>query len=842
MNTTAKHFQKTFMSLIILTWILPPIIGLSALIYIDIFTLQQMITVLTMPLKSLFLAIAFAFAIGYFYRFAHVWVRYLEAPKKSLHSQVIHRIQRFPIHYWGMFLSFLLLAPAVMITAAQRYTDYIAQPIDWFQVHLVALIISIIVGIPIFIKIFDLFGKTFSDVPFKRPIFTIKMRIFLIGALMPLLIDSMLVQYYWTKTGYFGFDTFVVWLLLELLAIAGTLLLIKSLHQSLKPLNALINAPLDLSNEISKFIITPASTDELGVFAHQLNSLLHEQHLQNERLLLALKSTNTGLWEWNLETGVFYYSETYIELLGYSPLKAPKYRNGIHPDDFKKSDAKLRRHLEQESPAYTSELRKKTAKKGYEWFYESGQVIERDALGKPLRLIGTLRNISRRKKSEALILSQTYRDDLTQLPNRKMFNDRLEQAILHSKHHGGEFAVVFLDLDNFKDVNDTLGHSMGDTLLIETAKRISHCVRDTDTVSRIGGDEFILLLPELNETNIINRILHEILGTLREPFILDADNKLFISASMGVTIYPDDASNAESLLKNADQAMYAAKNLGRNQYHYYTASMSQQAQERMVLTNSLRLALQNNQFQLYYQPIINLDTGQLIKAEALIRWTDSNNDIIMPSQFISLAEEIGLITEIGEWVFQTAVQQLKHWRAIYDPELKISINKSPNQFHDSAHIASDWAELLKQNGLDNQSVVIEITEGTLLNANEDVKKTLLEYRDAGIQVALDDFGTGYSSLSYLNKLDIDFLKIDRSFVQNLQANSNDLALCEAIIVMAHKLGLKVIAEGIETQGQQDLLINAGCDYGQGYLFAKPLPVAEFEKLLANPLGSNFLVH
>lgn len=842
MKTTAEHFQKTFMGLITLTWLLPPLIGLTTLIFIDAFTIQQMIVVLTTPLKPLFLIVGFGVAFWYFYRYSRAWVRYLEAPEKSLQPEVINRIRRFPIHYWGMFLSFLLLAPAVMIIAAERYTNYTAEPIDWFQVHLVALIISIIVGIPIFIKIFDLLGKTFNDIFFTRPVLTIKMRIFLIGALMPLLIDSMLVQYYWTKTGYFGVDTFVVWLLLELLAVAGTLLFVKSLQQSLKPLNTLINAPLDLTNELSKLVITPASTDELGVFAHQLNNLLHEQHLQNERLTLALKSTKMGLWEWNIETGVFYYSDTYIDLLGYSPLKTPKYNNGIHPDDFKVADAKLRKHLAQESPVYTSELRKMTAQGGYEWFYESGQVVERDAQGKPLRLIGTLRNINRRKKSEALILSQTYRDDLTQLPNRKMFNDRLEQGILHAKHHEDALAVVFIDLDNFKEVNDTLGHSMGDALLIETAKRISRCVRDTDTVSRLGGDEFTLLLPDLDDVHIINRILYKILCTLREPFILDADNKLFISASMGVTIYPDDAHDAESLLKNADQAMYAAKNLGRNQYHYYTESMSQQAQERMILSNNLRLALQNNQFELYYQPIISLNTGKLIKAEALIRWTDSENHLIMPTQFIPLAEEIGLITEIGEWVFQTAVQQLKHWRATYDPKLKISINKSPNQFHDSAHIASDWAELLKENGLDNQSVVIEITEGTLLNANEDVKKVLLEYRDAGIQVALDDFGTGYSSLSYLNKLDIDFLKIDRSFVQNLQADSNDLALCEAIIVMAHKLGLKVIAEGIETQAQQELLINAGCDHGQGYLFAKPLPVAEFEKLLAKSSETNFLHH
>lgn len=711
MNTTAKHFQKTFMGLIILSWILPPLMGLSILIFIDVVTVQQVFSVLTTSLKPLFLVIALGIVFWYFYRYSRVWVSYLEAPKKSLQPQVISRIRLFPIHYWGMFLSFLLLAPAAMIMAAESYTDYIAQPIDWFQVHLVALIISIIVGIPIFIKIFDLIGRTFSDISFKRPIFTIKMRIFIIGALMPLLIGSMLVQYYWTKTGYFGFDTIVFWLLLELLAVFGTLLFVKSLQQSLNPLNTLFNAPLDLTTEMSKLTITPASTDELGVFAHQLNSLLHEQHLQNERLSLALKSTKTGLWEWNIETGVFYYSDTYIELLGYSPLEAPKHNNGTHPDDFKKTDAKLRNHLEQESPVYTSELRKITHKGTYEWFYESGQVVERDAQGKALRLIGTLRNISRRKKSEALILLQTYRDDLTQLPNRKMFNDRLEQAILHAKHHGGAFAVVFIDLDNFKEVNDTLGHSMGDALLVETAKRISRCVRETDTVSRLGGDEFTLLLPDVDDVHIINRILYKILSTLREPFILDADNKLFISASMGVAIYPDDANDSESLLKNADQAMYAAKNLGRNQYHYYTESMSQQAQERMVLTSNLRLALQNNQFELYYQPIISLTTGQLIKAEALIRWTDSNNQLIMPTQFIPLAEEIGLITEIGEWVFQTAVQQLKYWRATYDPELKISINKSPNQFHDSDHIASDWAKLLKENGLDNQSVVIEITEG-----------------------------------------------------------------------------------------------------------------------------------
>lgn len=841
MNRAAKQFQKSFMGFIILTWTVPPLIGLSTLLLLDAFTLQQLFKIVT-PLNSLFLAISFGAVFGYFYHYSRVWVNYLKAPQKNLQPPVVNRIRQFSMHYWGLFLSFLLLVPAAIMIAPESSTLGSVLPVDWLQVQLVMLTVSIIVGIAIFIKIFDLLGNNFSDVAFKRPIFSLKMRLFLIGALMPLLLNSVLVQYYWSKTGYFAVDTFVLWFLLELVAIATTLLFVKSLQQSINPLNTLIHAPLKLSDEASEFIITPASMDELGVFAHQLNDLLHEQHLQNERLSLALKSTKTGLWEWNIETGVFYYSDTYIELLGYSPLKSPKHNNGIHPDEFEKVDADLRRHLAQESPLYISELRKMTAQGAYEWFYESGQVVERDAQGKALRLIGTLRNISRRKQSEALILSQTYRDDLTQLPNRKMFNDRLEQTILHAKHYGDTFAVVFIDLDNFKEVNDTLGHSFGDALLIETAKRIKQCVRDSDTVSRLGGDEFTLLLPKIDEVQIINRILYSILSTLREPFILDADNKLFISASMGVTLYPDDANNAESLLKNADQAMYAAKNLGRNQYHYYTESMSKQAQERMILTNNLRLALQNNQFELYYQPIIDLNSGKLTKAEALIRWTDSNNQLIMPTQFIPLAEEIGLITEIGEWVFQTAVQQLKQWRATYDPNLNISINKSPNQFHDSAHIASDWADLLKENGLDNQSVVIEITEGTLLNANEDVKKILLEYRDAGIQVALDDFGTGYSSLSYLNKLDIDFLKIDRSFVQNLQTGASDLALCEAIIVMAHKLGLKVIAEGIETQGQKELLINAGCDYGQGYLFARPLPVAEFEKLLANPTKNNFLLY
>lgn len=434
-------------------------------------------------------------------------------------------------------------------------------------------------------------------------------------------------------------------------------------------------------------------------------------------------------------------------------------------------------------------------------------------------------DITEKKQTEMAALKQANYDNLTSLPNRTMFNDRLEQEIKKSNRTHKPLALFFLDLDKFKDVNDTFGHPVGDKLLIDAAKRITDCVRDTDTVARLGGDEFTVILPNLDDLHGIERIASQIIKSLSQQFQLDNDI-VYVSASIGITLYPNDANDVNGLLKNADQAMYFAKDSGRSRFSYFTPQMQESSLERFNLTNDLRVALAKDQLELYYQPILYLPTGQIHKAEALLRWKHPERGMVSPVEFIPLAEDSGLIHEIGDWVFQQATQQVKTFQQ-YNADFQVSINVSPAQFREE----NNWISVITQDNFAGSNVVIEITEGLLMEDNELIAEQLLNFRDAGIQVAIDDFGTGYSSLSYLNKFDIDYLKIDQSFIRNLSDESSEMALSEAIIVMAHKLGLKVIAEGVETELQRGLLAAAGCDYAQGYLFAKPLPVDEFEALL-----------
>ena len=462
--------------------------------------------------------------------------------------------------------------------------------------------------------------------------------------------------------------------------------------------------------------------------------------------------------------------------------------------------------------------------------------------GSCYRRVALFSDITDKKKAEELIWTQANFDPLTGLPNRRMFNDRLSQEI--KKAHRGErrLALMFIDLDHFKEINDILGHNVGDHLLKETANRLSACVRETDTVARLGGDEFTIIVSALDESAIAERIAQDILDKLVGPFHLDGET-MYISASIGITIYPDDTTDVNELCKNADQAMYTAKRQGRNRFSYYTPAMRDQAERRMRLSNGLRVALEENQFQVYYQPIVDLTDGAIRKAEALIRWQHPERGLIEPGEFIAIAEETGRIVEIGDWVFRQAALQVKQWRQQYQAYFQISVNKSPVQFQNDEIFYKGWIEQMRELALSGDSVVIEITESLLLGKKQIVNEKLLLFRDAGIQVAIDDFGTGYSSLAYLKMYDIDYLKIDRSFIKNLQPDSSDLVVCEAIIAMAHKLGMKVVAEGVETIDQRELLVAAGCDYGQGFLFSKPVPATEFEALLGQTrLSDEFVVN
>jgi diguanylate cyclase (GGDEF)-like protein/PAS domain S-box-containing protein len=463
--------------------------------------------------------------------------------------------------------------------------------------------------------------------------------------------------------------------------------------------------------------------------------------------------------------------------------------------------------------------------------------VIRDAAGRLDRYVGLFSDISGQKESEELIWRQANFDSLTQLPNRHMFRDRLAQEMLKAERAARPLALLLVDLDQFKEVNDTLGHPVGDQLLQEAARRISGCVRDSDTVARLGGDEFAVVLSLVPDSERVAAIAQSMITRLSQPFNLSAE-VVHVSASIGVTFFPTDADNIDQMLKNADQAMYVAKSEGRNRISFFTRSLEEAAQNRLRLIADLREALTANQFQVVYQPIIEIASGRIGKAEALLRWEHPQRGTVSPTSFIPLAEDTGLIHVIGDWVFKHALWHAEHWSSLVGGTgFQVSINKSPVQFRaDDDEERAGWTDYLAANRIAGQHVVVEITEGLLLKANPKVGRRLQEFREAGVQIAIDDFGTGYSSLAYLKRFPIDYLKVDQAFVQALETDANDRALVEAIIVMAHKLGLKVIAEGVETAGQRDVLAHMGCDFGQGYFFARPMSADFLESLLLRQIA------
>lgn len=457
--------------------------------------------------------------------------------------------------------------------------------------------------------------------------------------------------------------------------------------------------------------------------------------------------------------------------------------------------------------------------------------------GSIYRRIAIFSDITKVKEVDDIVWRHSNYDALTGLPNRSLFLDHLQRVCKKTEDTNRRVALLSLDIDHFKDVNDQVGHNLGDEMLKIVADRIKSCVSSADMVSRLGGDEFTITIEGPFHDEEIDRIGREILENISRPFFSDVDI-VYVTASVGIAFYPNDcAGNVDELLSCADQAMYAVKGSGRADLNYYTLDIQQKALSRVNLIGELREAIKENQFTLNYQPIVNLRDNSVCKAEALIRWENPQKGFVSPEEFIPITEETGMIVEIGDWVMREAARSVKKWRASVQPNMQVSINVSPIQFQDKANISDIWLSEIEQLGLPGESLVLEITEGLLMENPEDIIGELKNFHDSGISISLDDFGTGYSSLSYLKKFDMDFLKIDRSFVMSLTADSDDLALCEAIIVMAHKLNMKVIAEGIETDEQRQLLTSAGCDFGQGYFFSKPMPQEEFELYLADTAES-----
>ena len=459
------------------------------------------------------------------------------------------------------------------------------------------------------------------------------------------------------------------------------------------------------------------------------------------------------------------------------------------------------------------------------WLFFTGSVTA--MLGVP-GVEGTVincRDISVRKNHEETILHQANFDRLTGLPNRTLLADRLARAIAQSIRNGNLTAIMFLDIDGFKKVNDSFGHSAGDELLRETALRLTSCVRRNDTVARLGGDEFVMVLSDLNKSIDVKPIARKILNCMSKVFTV-FDKEVFVSASMGITFFPNDGQNEEELLQNADSAMYSAKNSGRDRYRFYSPEITTQAIARMEMERRLRYALKNNEFRVVYQPIVRMTDRQVIGAEALVRWESPEVGTVFPSDFIPLAEETGLIVPLGEWVLETVCQEIDKRKEDLPTRKYISVNFSPVQFKKS-ELRETFDRLFKIFPSIGDSLLIEITESVVLNEDSQTKINFEEIKNSGLRVAMDDFGTGYSSLTYLKQYAIDILKIDRSFISYLTENPSDVALVTAIISLANSLGIKVIAEGIETPDQFRLLQDLGCDFGQGYYFSKPMEADAF---------------
>jgi diguanylate cyclase (GGDEF)-like protein/PAS domain S-box-containing protein len=498
-----------------------------------------------------------------------------------------------------------------------------------------------------------------------------------------------------------------------------------------------------------------------------------------------------------------------------------------HPDDVAGDLVLFERLAQGELSDYTREKRY-IHKKGHGVWVNVTVSSMRDAMGHQ-RFLALIEDISRRKEAEEELLRLANHDALTGLPNRLLLEDRLSQAIAHAHRTKRQVAVMFIDLDRFKNINDSLGHDAGDEVIVEIACRITGCLREADTVARQGGDEFVVVLSDMAQEDDATIVAEKILDALFQPMILSGQ-EVFPTGSIGVSLYPRDGQDTQTLLKHADAAMYRAKAEGRNGYQFYAGSMGTDAMDSLKLEGALRRALERNEFILHYQPQVDIRTGAVVGVEALLRWQPQGKAMVSPAEFIPIAEETGLIVPIGEWVLATACAQHKAWRDAGLPPVRIGVNLSARQFQ-RQDLAQRIAGLLEQMECSPDCLALEITESDVMKNPETAVETLRQLHEMGVHLAIDDFGTGYSSLSYLKRFPIHCLKIDRSFVLDITSDADDAMIVNSVIALAHSMKLSVIAEGVETAQQLDFLSDHGCDQMQGYYFSKPVPAEQIARLL-----------
>lgn len=585
-------------------------------------------------------------------------------------------------------------------------------------------------------------------------------------------------------------------------------------HVSASPTNILSNNTLDLEQRVTQRNNELVQTNK--ELLHQITERIATQAAlqeSEERLRSVVSNAPVILFAVNREGDFTFIEGKGLERLDIKPgelIGRSIFSVFRKTQDFRKDFLRI---LEGESVTSVLELDETVFECRYSVLHGPDNIVT--------GIIGVATDITERNRAESRLLQLANYDSLTGLPNRTLFHDRLTHALAKARRGKGMVALLFLDLDRFKLINDSLGHHAGDELLKFVSRRLLKNARENDTVARLGGDEFTIILEELQNTEDATTVARKILDVMNQPFIIDG-HEMFVTTSIGIAIYPQDGEDIEELLKNADTAMYRAKEQGRNNYRYYTSDMNAKAVEHLIMENRMRYALQRDEFTLYYQPQIDLHSQEITGLEALIRWHHPDLGLLYPNQFLPLAEDTGLIMPIGAWVLQKACMQAAQWQKAGLPAMRMAVNLSPLQFK-QPDLVNIVAEALKTSHLDPQLLELEITESFLVDDVENAVITLKKLHELGVQLAIDDFGTGYSSLSYLKSFPLNTLKIDRSFVRDISTDEGDAAIAEAIVGLAQTLRLRVMAEGVETEEQLHFLRTRGCDQAQGMLIGEPLP-------------------
>jgi diguanylate cyclase (GGDEF)-like protein/PAS domain S-box-containing protein len=573
---------------------------------------------------------------------------------------------------------------------------------------------------------------------------------------------------------------------------------------------------------------------------HRLQYVLRASRLRErvavseERYALAARGANDGLWDWDLVRGEVYYSPRWCEMLGLGDVARVdgpgQWLDRVHPDDAQHVNDVLETHIKGLSPHFETEFRLRAEVGEHHWVLCRGLAV-RDGKGRAVRMAGSITDVTDRRRAEEQLAHDALHDVLTGLPNRTLFLEKVWHCLrVAGRREDYTFAVGYLDIDRFKNINDSLGHLAGDEVLLKVSERLQAHLRATDTLARMGGDEFTILFDDTPETAVLTKAVERLLGELRRPFFIDGQ-EISVTASIGITLSGHDYLRAEDMIRDADTALYRAKAAGRDCYEIFDHEMHVEVRAQLKLENELRHALDRTEMRLHYQPIVDLQAGGIVGYEALVRWEHPDRGLLSPAVFLPVAEESGLIVPLGRWVLREACRQLRQWRDTVPgmAERFVAINFSTREFAQLG-LVEMILRALHENGLPSNAIRLEITESVLIDNPQRALEVMRQLRSVGIELSIDDFGSGYSSLNYLHRYPFNTLKIDREFVRQIDGNDKSREIVRAIVVLAHSLGLSVVAEGSESSVQTDELRQLECEFGQGYHLGMPLAPGDVERL------------